>query len=234
MATDKLKSPRCCPVTRLIGRVAFMGFASSILALPAAAATLEFAPEVEVGTGYTDNIRLTSDDEEDEWLGWVRPSFVFARDADRLDLAAQYALDAFLYGGTDTNLSHRFNADANGELIRDTFFLNVSGSRTQGIVDPERSYSFSNLPRSGNRTDITQLNVRPYLQQRFGEDGLVNVSYQHGRIWYDDNEAQDSKRHVASANIGTWDGDSGLTWRANYNYTKVEYDVSQEFEEQIA
>ena len=234
MATDRLAFSGSPLITRRVGRVVFIYIALLMVPVPVTAATLEFAPEVEAGTGYTDNIRLTSDDEEDEWLAWVRPSFIFARDADRLDLSAQYALDAFLYGGTDTNLSHRFFGNANGELIRDTFFLNVSGSRTQGIVDPERSYSFGNLPRGGNRTDITQLNVMPYLQQRFGDDGIVNLSYQYGQLWYDDSEAQDSKRHLASADIGTWNKDAGFTWRANYNYTKLEYDVSQPYEYQIA
>ncbi len=60
------------------------------------------------------------------------------------------------------------------------------------------------------------------------------LSYQYGELWYDDDDTQDSKRHVATFNIGDWDRNSGFTWRANYNYTKVEYDVSNDFEYQIA
>ncbi len=93
---------------------------------------MEFAPEVEAGTGYTDNVRLSSDDEEDEWLLWVRPAFVFARDAERLDLAARYALDAFVYGGTDTNFSHRFSGNALAEIVKDTFFFDASAARFPG------------------------------------------------------------------------------------------------------
>ena len=112
MATDSSRSARYVSLTRLPGRVVCVWLMAMLVSGPAFAATMEFAPEVEAGTGYTDNVRLTSDNEEDEWLLWVRPAFVFARDAERLDLAARYALDTFLYGGTDTNFSHRFNGNA--------------------------------------------------------------------------------------------------------------------------
>ncbi|NJO13685.1 MAG: hypothetical protein HC872_09730 [Gammaproteobacteria bacterium] len=118
-------------------------FALGAIVVGAAApaqATVEFTPSIELGATWTDNIELSPQSEDTEYVAEVMPGFVLTQEGRRVKSQLNYALRNFFYqkeSSRDTSF-HEASASFNAEVVRDLFFIDADAGYTQQIIDPTR------------------------------------------------------------------------------------------------
>src|SRR5690606_7630195 len=161
--------------------------ASIIIPMPLLA--VEFDAEVIAGATRTDNLTLASDDEQDELVYRIEPSFHLLHEGTRITTNADYRLQAFRYRDLDeTEVFHGYDASILVDVVPDNLFFEVGGSRTQSIRDPELAIPRSNLPISGNRQDRDEYYASPSFQFPLGSSVAAEGDYRHSWIRYQDDD----------------------------------------------
>lgn len=204
----------------------------------------EFEVSADVGVVYTDNLRLVDDDTaEEEIIYLVIPTIALKKESDRLTADLRYRPEAYFYNDAPESdlLYHVADASLTADLIRDAFFLYLSGTRFQTIGSVEASFPFSNLPIADNRVDSTVLEARPYWEQSLGfADILAEVSYIDSK--FDDVDRsqtfdsliQDGIEKSGQFDLNNHSNKSGIAWGIGYDYQRFEYDRSVPYEYQAA
>jgi hypothetical protein len=209
--------------------------AAVAIALGSSAARAEFSPQVIAGISHTDNIGLTSVDEDSELIYRLEPSFHFAKEATAVTIAADYRLQALRYRDFgDTDVFHQYNANLHAALVPEVFFFDVGGSRSQSIVDPDRAIPSSNLPISTNRQDRDEYYAAPSFQYALGSDVAATGEYRHTWLQYEREGSQDNEQDDASFALDNYRKEHGLTWALRYNWQRTEYELEIPWEYQKA
>lgn len=208
------------------------------LCLPAAtsAAPWDLSADVELGVIHSDNITLAGDaDEESDTVYTIAPSFALTTEGERTQADLRYSPQAYFYQefSDEDSVFHIVDANFNTALVQDRLFLTMNGVNYQTSVTPSGALPTSNVPISNNRVDSRILEIRPYWQQSVGSaQMLVQVGYQD--LYYDSDTFQGSNQQYAGFSLDNHAEQSGLAWGLNYNYRRMEYDISQPFEYQRA
>ena len=218
----------------------FFAFSTFVNPVPAA----EFEPAVTLGITHTDNIFLQPSDGQDETVFRIEPGFSLAHESDRLDVDADYLLQAFYYEKLEEDeVFHQYNASLRAAAVPDVLFFSLGGSRTQSIVDPGLVIPQSNLPITGNRIDRDTYFVGSEFLYPVSRTIALQGSYRYDWVQFGDPAgsnspmpfALDSDDQSASVSIDNYRNGNGLTWAARYSWQRSEYDETfPPFEYQIA
>ncbi|MES2831354.1 MAG: TIGR03016 family PEP-CTERM system-associated outer membrane protein [Pseudomonadota bacterium] len=148
----------------------------------AQAAEWRFTPTVNLSETYSDNIRLaTRGNEESDFVTQISPGFTLTNDGPRLQVRANYALQALLYADSDTStsLSNLFDATVRGMLVRDLLYFDARGSIGQQNISPFGAQSSSNVNVNPNQAEVRTYSVSPYLVHRFENLATAQLRYTH-------------------------------------------------------
>jgi hypothetical protein len=203
---------------------------SMIAILGATEAFAEFDAEVIAGATHTDNVFLAAEDEQDELVYRIEPSFVLSHEAPRLTTNIDYLLQAFRYRELEeTEVHHQYQASLRAALIPENLFFEIGGSREQSIRDPEQSIPQSNLPISGNRQDRDQYYAAPSFQLGLGSSVLAEGEYRYTWIDYDEEETpgfntQGNEQAEGRLSIDNYRQAQGVAWALRYDWQRTEYD----------
>lgn len=214
------------------------GFSLLLLGCAASAQGVDFQGEVRVGVASTDNLFLVAaPDETDETIFQIIPSLSLDYDNQRMNAVVRYQFDWYKYDDLDqTNKFHRYDVSLTGELVDDTLFLEVGGSRGDAVVDPDGVIPPGNLPISGNLTDRDEYFVNPRFEKTFGRAVTVTADYRYADVRFDDSDledtqfVQDNTNESASFQLDNYQRGQGLTWAAAYEWEETEYEFSLPWE----
>ena len=202
----------------------------------ATGAPWDFGVDIELGVIRSDNIFLAVDGmEESETIYTIAPEFFLTTDSDRIDANIRYRPEAYFYDqySDADNIYHVVDATMTGALVRDRVFLYLGASNFQSIILPEFEFPTSNVPISNNRIDSRTLEARPYWQQSLGNaDLMLELSYID--VKYDDELIQSNNARTAKFSLDNIASQQGLAWGLNYEYRRMEYDMSVPWEFQRA
>lgn len=202
----------------------------------ASAEPWDYGVIVELGAIRTDNVFLARDGlEESETVFTVVPEFFLATDGDRLEVDMRYRPEAYFYSdfSDSDDVYHSLDAAATITLVKERLFLYASAVNYQSIISPDGVFPTTNLPISENRVDSRTLEARPYWQQQLGvADLLIEVGYRD--VDYDDTSLQYNNEKYGSFSLGTIDRQDGFAWAVDYNYRRMEYEISMPWEYQRA
>ena len=215
---------------RLASAVA-VGLVAPLAASPAWGQAVDLGYGVTVGQTYTDNVNLTNDNEDDEWVTSVSPQFDLLKDSGRVQADISYTFQALFYANDDDRDQqyHELDARTTTFLVGESVFLEADASASQAIVDPGESFSNNNISGAQNRTDQTAWLVAPNVERELGIGDLL-VRYEHAEINYDDSDVQDTQARSFDFTLDGPRPDSGLWWETAVEYERVEFDVSREAE----
>lgn len=205
-----------------------------VTAMPAAA--LDVSGRVSASTIYSDNIRLASDGSEEEDLMFrVDPTVVISSIGRRYDFQLEYTLEALYYSdlSDNTEVYSQGSTTLDLEILEEHLFLNSEASISQVVVDPERPFSFTNVPQTSNRSDAVRYQTGPEWRQEILDSSLV-VRYDIGHVAYDQEELQDSDYQNLNTDLTSPDKDRGLSWSAHHEYRRYQYDESEDAKRQLA
>jgi hypothetical protein len=208
----------------------------AIIPLSADAAPWEFGTILDLGITHTDNVFLDdSDAKESETVYSIVPEFFLMTDGERIEADLRYRPEAYFYSEYDDsdNVFHVVDASLTAALVKDRLFLDVSAMNYQSIIDPEGRIPSGNIPISSNRVDSQTLEARPYWQQRLGQANLL-VEGSFFRVDYDDDSFQSSNERGGRLRLDNIERQEGLAWGIDYQYRRVEYEISTPWEFQRA
>lgn len=191
---------------------------------------------LDLGIIRTDNVFLSADNlAVGETVITVVPEFFFTKDSERLNANLRYRPEAYFYTSLDDvdDVFHSVDASLTTMLARDKFFLKIGAVNFQSITTPDGQFPTSNLPVSGNRVDTRTFEISPYWEQRIGQANLLaEVGYRGAD--YDDDLYQSHNERYGLLQLNNFESQQGLAWGLDYQYRRMEYDISTPWDFQRA
>ncbi len=204
------------------------------------AANWEIRPFVESRVGYSDNIELQGQDEEDGFIGQVNPGVSVLKQDGRLQVKLDYLMQNFYYvDGSELNTDNNLDAIARYEILPSRFFLNGYANISQLLIDSNQVISVDNLNDTGNTTDERTFGIEPVWAQDLGSYMQANLSYLYAIQDFKDESDEDGvagdiddndrQRFLASLDKKDVQSDR-FDWTASYLNEKVDFEDGQEFD----
>ncbi len=139
------------------------------VSVPAAAVDWDIRPRVYAAETYTDNLRLTEDDKDGEFVSEITPGIEINAGTQRFEFDADVAVQNIFYvDESDENATNIFgHVDLKSELVRNWLFLDAGVSSSQVNATVEGPRSRDNLNPNGNRADVVSYSVSPYVRHSF-------------------------------------------------------------------
>lgn len=188
---------------------------------------------VNVKEVYTDNVCLSSDDEQSEFITTVTPTFSINGSSARAKLNLFGALElnsltdsnkCSSVGNNDDNVNPSLNGTGTIELLSDFLYVDGAAHIQQNSIDPFQASGDTNVNRNGNRNTTYDYSVSPYLIHRFNDVAVFNLRYTYDNQENSQSVVGSSEQQLATASLGSLPGRSRLSWAVLGNYQKLSYD----------
>ena len=208
--------------------------------LPTYAANWTTAASVSPGVTYTDNVCLSKDNKQDEWIGTVTPAGSIAADGNRANLSVTGSVefntltdddleDNGCSGGSFGNreqFAPQLNGNADAELVENWFYIDSTARIGQNQVTPFASGGGDAFDRTGNTNTTYSYNVSPYIARRFKDTAELNLRYTWDEQFNSSDTVEDSTEERVRGLLGSVPGVSRYLWGLQGDYSKVSYDDS--------
>jgi hypothetical protein len=173
-----------------------------VLGIPLTArADFTFAPSLMVREEYNDNIYLTDDNKEEDFITTIRPGLKLGYLNSALDLSLDYALSFYLYANNsgDNETTHTVNASAMITPIRDVLFINITDVYQRVTIDQRKPTGTDNYLT--NQTDTNRFVINPYLELPRSGSLKVRLGASYEDLWYREDDGDDAKKYTALASV---------------------------------
>lgn len=149
----------------------------------AVAGSWEIQPRIRVAEIWTDNVGLTAEDTEHEWITEVTPGVRVSGEGRRARLDLQYQVESLFHGRDNDRdrTNHEFAADGQVELVRRSLFLEADASRSRDIISSDGTGPGSSVFAAG-QTDREAWGVGPRWRHDFGRAAGMEASYRRERV----------------------------------------------------
>lgn len=210
------------------------------VALPLSAAEWETSASVTPAITYTDNVCLSADNEQSEWIGLVTPAGTVEADGNRANLSVDGAVelntlsdskleDRGCTGGSFGNreqFAPRLNGNADAIIVENWFYIDATAYINQNQVTPFASGGGDSLNRTGNTNTTYSYSVSPYLARRFKDAAEMNIRYTWDDQYNTTDAVRDSSQESWQALINSVPGISSFSWGVQGDYSNVSYSNS--------
>lgn len=165
-------------------------------------AAFEYHPYLILEEEYNDNINLTDEDEEDDWITTVQPGIRLGYDSRSLTATVDYSLRYRFYQENDEESLDEFEdvqrADATALFFEGRpFTLRVSEVISRETLDE----SDDNLYSETDRSTLYHLTVAPEYDWRLTPTLSLVLGYGYDRYDYAESAGNDSREHSGSATL---------------------------------
>lgn len=164
-------------------------------------AEFRFTPSISLREEYDDNIFLTSENEEEDFITTVTPAISLGYDTERLKLSLDYSFIAWYYmnNSRESEISHNARLDSTLSVLRDILFLKVNDTYRRVTIDQRRQVVQDN--RFVNTTDSNRFTINPYLEYPLSDTLKIKTGYTYENIWYKEEEGDDEENHLMTAGV---------------------------------
>lgn len=223
-----------------VGKISVLaGAALAVACLAGQVSAAEWTNSASVTPGitYTDNVCLSKDNEQDQWIGLVTPAGTVVANGSRANLSLDGSVeinslsDSELQnlgcvGGNYSNreqFAPQLTGNADAILVDHWFYLDAGTIINQNQASPFISGGNDSLDRTGNTNTTYSYNVSPYIQRRFKQAAELNVRYTWDEQYNSVDVVGDSTEESAQALLGSVPGTSSYSWGLQGDYSKVDY-----------
>ena len=210
------------------------------VAVPAGAAEWTKSASVTPGVTYTDNVCLSADNEQDQWIGTVTPAGTVEADGNRANLKVDGSVEVNTlsdsklenlgctggYLGNREQFAPRLNGSADAILVDNWLFMDATAYIDQNQVTPYASGGGDSFNRTGNTNTTYNYSVSPYIARRFKNLAEMNLRYTWDEQYNTANAVRDSTEESAQAILGSVAGESRYIWGVQGDYSNVSYSGS--------
>jgi hypothetical protein len=163
-------------------------------------AEFSLRPSIALRQAYDDNIYLTKEDREGDYITRILPSFNLQFKSESWDLSSDYTLNWWYYWklkqGRD---SHNLNLASQVRVINNLFYLDVSDTYSSVVLDPRRPSTDINL--QVNRSDVNNAIISPYVKYQITPLLFLSSGYRYTNIWYRESDGVNRQTHTGFATI---------------------------------
>lgn len=182
------------------------------LATTVSAAEWTRTASVSAGAVYSDNVNLSSNNEESELTATLTPSVSLHGKGGRASLDLTGALEINGQGGSNDSVNPRLQANANAELYERTAFIDLAATATQNAIDPLNISGTDNLSNSSNRTTTYSYRVSPYLRSRLKGVADMELRYTYNELNHSENTVTDTSSDEFSLNLDSGPEFADWSW----------------------
>ena len=238
--TNKTKVLKNMPKNKFYHKGLFPVVGSSaaamlLLSSNSGAADWRFTPTLELKETYTDNVRLTRDNEQSDFVTQVNPGIIVNGIGPHLKVNAHYVMqNIFLLEENSENATnHRLHANGNVELLNDLFFVDGKASITQQSISSFGRQAEDNTNISNNRTNVKTYSVSPYLLNHFQDFASSELRYTHDSVSTTGSGStvssglSDSQADKILAKLTSGNDFRKLGWGLNYHKQRIDFDSGQ-------
>lgn len=194
-----------------------------------------FTPRLSIGTTYTDNLFLTDENEEHDFITTVSPELDVRLSSRQSDVSLNYTPSYAMYSRFSefNTLRHSANFNAASQLSRRTrVLINDNFTRTEApVTDIDSAMDEADTTvRQGRETYYTNTAGIDLINE-FGADNSLAIGYAHYFIENDDPVLEDSQRHTPSIVMTYWliPNRLGTEWEATY--TNRHFEDSENYDD---
>jgi uncharacterized protein (PEP-CTERM system associated) len=212
----------------------------AFIAAPAGAAQWTNSASVTPGLTYTDNVCLSKDNEQDEWIGTFTPEGSINADGNRANLNVTGSVEFNTLTDDDLEdkgctgggfgdreqFAPRLSGSADAILVENWFFIDSTARISQNDVTPFASGGSDSFNRTGNTNTTYSYTVSPYLARRFKDTAELNLRYTWDEQFNSADSVEDSTRESVQGLLSSVPGVSRYGWGLQGDYSKVSYDDS--------
>lgn len=192
----------------------------------------QLRPNLSMSEIFSDNLNLSANAKKSGFVSEVSPSLSLYGQSPWSNFNLNYRLQG-LYnaGGRDAvDINHQLQMSSLYQAIRNTFFIETSSSISQQNLS-NAFIATDNISGNGNRTQVKNFSISPYLTPHFGQygSGLFKVGY--NRVSFDNsnnsNNAQvspllnnlisDSETFSRQARLSSGSYFNRVNWNLNYS-----------------
>ncbi len=134
-------------------------------------------PFVGASATYSDNVNLTSDNEEGGMIYGVGAGVTGDYRNNRLDAIGTAGVEA-RFGDIDQNAAPYVQGAGTAELVKNRIFVDAAGSYTTVFDSPLQGSTYSGAG-SEDAEGLGQFSISPYWRERIGSWGVSELRYAH-------------------------------------------------------
>lgn len=183
----------------------------------------QFEVGINSNETYTDNVALSSAHKQSDFVTDVSPYVSAKKDGAHLKVDARYAMQNLFYlnDSSRNTVYHQLASHANAELLPKNLFLDVAANVSQQQTSALAASGVDNTNATGNTTNVYNLTITPYWQQRFGSAATLFARYSHAENRNSGSVV--SNNATDSLNVGVNSGSDfkQLSWGVNYAEQQV-------------
>jgi uncharacterized protein (PEP-CTERM system associated) len=140
-------------------------------------------PSIGLVETFTDNVDLSSADEEGDLITEIRPGIRVRGDTARLKFNADYSLRGIFYAGNsdENEVQHDLNAFGTLEAVEKWLYVDMSGVMTQEIISAFGRQSPDSSSINPNSTQTSNFRISPYIRGVLG--GYADYDLRYSRSW---------------------------------------------------
>jgi len=186
---------------------------------------------------YTDNVCLSHDDEQGEWIALVTPDVSINGNGRRanLNLTASVEMNSLSDSkieelgcnpagvGNRKQFAPRLNANADAILVEGWLNLDAKASVHQSEITPFAAGGGDSLNRTGNTNTITYYTVSPYVARRFKDAAELLLRYTWDEQFNSEDAVRDSTEESVLFTLGSNPATTALFWGLQADYSNVKY-----------
>jgi len=207
------------------------------LLVTVASAKMEIHPYLSIEEEYNDNINLSDNDEQEDWITTVNPGINFSLQQRSLDASLDYSLEYDFYKNNSEDNQDEFKdiqrADASAVFFPGRpFTLSLSENISREAIDRRDVFSPENSRI--NQTTVYDTSVVPEYRWQLTPTFSLVFGYEYSRLDYVDPLGEDSQKHKGRTSLVKILSES-LDISANYYYSVYDADgVDSDYDEQSA
>ena len=176
-----------------------MGLAFLLAGCPEDAAGAEYRiqPSITLGEEYEDNVFLTPNNKQDDFITRIIPAVVFAYRTGFWSWDMDFAYDyrKYLKGTRTEDSTYRLNLRNRTILIDNLLFFEAQDQYQRVSLDVTKDYTQQSL--FVNQSDENVLTLNPYVATRLGSGSKMNFGFKYVNYQYTDPSAIDNVDHIA-------------------------------------
>ena len=193
-------------------------------------AAFEFHPRFGLSEEYNDNLYLSENNEQEDWITIISPGFQLTYDNRSVDANIDYSLQYKFY---------KSNSDENQDKFKDIQRANASAlffdgkpftlrlseviSRDQ-LDDSERYAEYNDVI---NRSTVYRTSVNPEYRQSLGRTISLVLGYTYNRVDWVDAAGDDTQEHIGRVSLEK-ELSSATTIFGSYAYRVLNSDVDDD------
>jgi uncharacterized protein (PEP-CTERM system associated) len=200
---------------------------------PSTARAWNIVPRVGLMETLTDNINLTSTDQQSGLISQLSPGVRIDARTARLRMFLDYQLNAIAYstGGNSNQVQNALNAFGTLEAVDNWLFLDFGGQMSQQVINQFGQQSSSNVFNTGNTTETSTFFLSPYIRGQLGGSADYFLRYNTSVT-----NSQDST--LSDVTISQWLGQikgnttfQNLNWAIDGSQQNTDYSQGRDYDD---